>query len=221
MFLIKNYFVKKIVYNNFIKIYYIVYYKMSKNSHDIKNRKNANDIIYTPQPLAKLMIDLCNIKPNDKVLDPSKGAGVFYDNLPSCIKDYCEITENKDFFKYDKPVDIIIGNPPYSLWTSWLEHTIKLKPQKFCYIFGQMNLTIPRLKQIEKGGYNMSKIHLCKVWWWFGHSFVCVFEKTNKNSIMSYSKCFYCECGKSCKRGKTTTKNGIKTKHDPNKCSNT
>ena len=27
-------------------------------------------------------------------------------------------------------------------------------------------------------------------------------------------------CGKRCKRGLTTTKNGVKTKHDPNKCSN-
>tara|TARA_R110000772_G_scaffold4432_1_gene15778 strand:- start:471 stop:1058 length:588 start_codon:yes stop_codon:yes gene_type:complete len=194
---------------------------MSKATHSIKNRKTANDIIYTPKPLAELMIQMCDIQQVDKVLDPSKGGGVFYDNLGECIKDYCEITEDKDFFKYDKEVDIIVGNPPYSLWTKWLEHTIKLNPNKFCYIFGQMNLTTPRLKQIEKGGYKMTKIHLCKVWWWFGHSFVCVFEKTEEDSIMSYSKIFYCDvCGKRCKRGSTTTKNGVKTKHDPNKCSN-
>jgi hypothetical protein len=194
---------------------------MSKIGHIIKNRKNANDVIYTPKPLAKVMIDLCDIKPNDKVLDPSKGGGVFYDNLPDCIKDYCEIEEGIDFFKYDKEVDIIVGNCPYSLWTKWLEHTIKLNPNKFCYIFGQMNLTIIRLKQIEKGGYKMTKIHLCKVYWWFGHSFVCVFEKSDKDSIMSYSDRFFCDiCNKSCKRGLTTTKNGVKTKHDPNKCSN-
>ena len=194
---------------------------MSKIANGIKNRETANDVIYTPKPLAELMIELCDIQQVDKVLDPSRGGGVFYNNLPECNKDYCEITEDKDFFKYDKEVDIIVGNPPYSLWTKWLEHTIKLNPNKFCYIFGQMNLTTPRLKQIEKGGYKMTKIHLCKVWWWFGHSFVCVFEKTNKNSIMSYSECFYCDiCDKGCKRGRTTTKNGIKTKHDPNKCAN-
>ena len=44
------------------------------------------------------MIDMCNIQEGMKVLDPSKGGGIFYDNLPDkCIKDYCEITENKDF----------------------------------------------------------------------------------------------------------------------------
>jgi len=194
---------------------------MSKIGHSIKSRKNANDVIYTPKPVAKLMIDLCNIKPTDKVLDPSKGGGVFFNNLPDCIKDYCEIEEDIDFFKYDKEVDIIVGNPPYSLWTKWLEHTIKLNPKKFCYIFGQMNLTIPRLKQIEKEGYKMTKIHLCKVYWWFGHSFVCVFEKSDKDSIMSYSDRFFCDiCNKRCKRGLTTTNKGVKTKHDPNKCSN-
>ena len=60
---------------------------------------NANDIIYTPKPVALIMIKLCKIKSGSKVLDPSKGGGVFYDNLPTnCIKDYCEISENKDFF---------------------------------------------------------------------------------------------------------------------------
>ena len=186
----------------------------------IKMRDTPNDVIFTVKPLAQIMIDLCDIQPTDKVLDPSKGGGVFFNNFPECDKSYCEIREGIDFFKYDKPVDIIVGNPPYSLWTSWLDHTIKLNPNKFCYIFGQMNLTVPRLIKIEAGGYKMTKIHLCKVKWWFGHSFVCVFEKTDIDSIMSHSKCFHCECGKKeCKRGKYTTENGVKKKHNPNICS--
>ena len=49
----------------------------------------------------------------------------------------------------------------------------------------------------------------------------CHIMAYNDVSIMSYSKIFYCDvCGKRCKRGSTTTKNGVKTKHDPNKCSN-
>ena len=60
---------------------------------------------------------MCNIQEGMKVLDPSKGGGIFYDNLPDkYIKDYCEITENKDFFNNYEKYDIIIGNPPYSLW---------------------------------------------------------------------------------------------------------
>ena len=64
-----------------------------------KLKVSSNDIIYTPKPVAELMIGLCEITSNMKVLDPSRGGGVFYDNLPDyCIKDYCEIEENKDFF---------------------------------------------------------------------------------------------------------------------------
>ena len=196
---------------------------MSKIGNSIKNRKTANDVIYTPKPVAELMIDLCDIQPTDRVLDPSKGGGVFYDNLGECIKDYCEITEDRDFFKYDKPADIIIGNPPYSLWNKWLEHTIKLNPKKFCYIFGVYNLTPPRLQNIFDAGYIVSKFHMCKVDWWFSPSFIVVFEKGNKeDSVISFTlKRILCDvCGKRCKRGLTTTKNGVKTKHDPNKCSN-
>ncbi len=37
------------------------------------------------------MVKWYEIKKGSKVLDPSKGGCVFYDNLPtSCIKEYCE-----------------------------------------------------------------------------------------------------------------------------------
>ena len=197
---------------------------MSNIVKNIGLRQKANDVIYTPKKVAELMIDFCDIKPADKVLDPSKGGGVFYDNLPDCIKDYCEITEDKDFFKYDKPVDIIVGNPPYSLWSKWLQHTIKLNPNKFCYIFGVYNFTPFRLQKIYDAGYIVSKLHFLKIDWWFSPSFLVVFEKgeENKDSLFSFSgKRIMCEnCGKRCKRGATTSKNGVKTKHDPNKCSN-
>ena len=196
---------------------------MSSITKNIKMRKNANDTIYTPKVVAELMIDFCDIKPADKVLDPSRGGGVFYDNLPECIKDYCEITEDKDFFNYDKEVDIIVGNPPYSLWSKWIKHTIKLNPKKFCYIFGIFNLTQFRLQKIYDAGYIVSKLHFIQIDWWFSTSFLVVFEKgeENKDSLFSFSgKRIFCEnCGGRCKRGLTTTTKGVKTKHDPNKCS--
>ena len=71
----------------------------------VRNAQKPNDVIYTPLSVAKLMIDFCDIQSTDRVLDPSKGAGIFFDNLPECNKDYCEITEDKDFFKYDNEVD--------------------------------------------------------------------------------------------------------------------
>jgi len=160
--------------------------------NNIQQKKKANDIIYTPLLVAQLMIDMCDIQENENVLDPSKGKGVFYDNLPNkCIKSFCEITENKDFFDCHKKFDLIIGNPPFSMWDKWLEHTIKLT-DKFCYIFGTLNFTQKRLKIVEDAGFGLTKLHLLKINGWFGTSLICIFEK-GKPSIMTYtSKSFKC-----------------------------
>ena len=181
---------------------------MNKLCNNIKNRKVANDKIYTPLPIAKRMIELCNIQPNDTVLDCSKGAGVFYDNLPECKKDWCEVDTDivgndiKDYFDYNTNVDLVIGNPPYSLWDKWIEHTMKIT-NKFCFIFGVLNLTQPRVRDILNNGFGITKIEICSIDYWFGHHFIVIFEK-NKPSLMSvYDKRVYCDiCNKRCKRGK-------------------
>jgi len=175
----------------------------NKIGNGIKLRQKPNDIIFTPKPVAELMIKMCNIKPTDKVLDPSKGGGVFYDNFPECNKDWCEITEDKDFFKYDKPVDIICGNPPYSIWNKWLDKTMELT-DKFCYIFGVMNLSSPRLQRIYEKGYVIKQFHIIKVDYWFSQSFLVLFEKGEPcESIIDFTgKTFMCDiCGKRCGRG--------------------
>ena len=144
-----------------------------------KLKVSSNDIIYTPKPVAELMIELCEITSNIKVLDPSKGGGVFYDNLPDyCIKDYCEIEENKDFFEYNEKVDLVIGNPPYSLWNKWIIHTMEIT-DKFCYIMGCFNFTDSRLRKFLDNGFGITKFHLLKIDWWFSPSFIVIFEKND------------------------------------------
>jgi len=176
---------------------------MTLNKTCNKQKSSKNDKIYTPKPVALKMIEMCDITPDMKVLDPSKGGGVFYDNLPICNKSYCEIEEGKDFFNETKRYDLIIGNPPYSIWNKWLEHTIKLT-DKFCYIFGFCNLTNPRLKYLIDNGYGITKIHLLSIEWWFSNSFLILFEK-NKPSIITVEPFrVYCDICNSCKckRGK-------------------
>jgi len=178
-----------------------------------KIKNNPNDVIHTPLSLATKMIDFANIKDGERVLDPSRGSNkVFYDNFPTnCIKDWCEITEGKDFFAYNEPVDIIIGNPPFSLWNEWIKHTIKLNPRAFCYVMSCYNMTAPRLKVIEDAGYALTRFHICKVDWWFSQSFVCVFEKGQNTFLSINAKIITCDvCGARCGRG---NKNA-----DKNKC---
>ena len=185
-------------------------------ANKIRTREVPNDVIYTPLPVAELMISLCDIQPHEKVLDPSKGAGIFYDNLPKCEKDWCEITDDKDFFEYTDKVDWIIGNPPFSLWTKWMAKTCEIT-DKFCYIMGNMNLTSLRIKRIHDAGFGITKIHFLKISWWFGDSIVIVCEKNKPSIVGTSGESFVCDiCGLKCKRG-------LKTKdkeYGKNECSN-
>jgi hypothetical protein len=169
-----------------------------------QNKKtDKNDVIHTPKKIASLMIEMCDIKEGQTVLDPCAGSNkVFYNNLPTrSINDYCEITEGIDFFNYNKPIDIIIGNPPYSLWDKWLAKTISLKPIKFAYIFGQLNFTTVRLNKIKSAGYGIAAMHVFKVTHWFGESFCVLFEKGAESLMSLEPATIMCEsCGHRCKR---------------------
>lgn len=81
------------------------------------------DVVYTPNRVAKYIVDF--ISPYGKCLDPCRGDGAFYDQFPN-VGEYCEIAEGKDFFEYKDKVNWIIGNPPYSNFKEFLEHSFEL-----------------------------------------------------------------------------------------------
>jgi len=151
----------------------------------IKERETANDVFDTPISLAKLLIEMAEIKESDRVLDPCRGTGIFFDNLPPCRKDYCEITEGKDFFDYHESADVIIGNPPFSQLKQWLEHSAILCPRKICYVLGCLNLTPQRVSFLKRHGYKLTKIHLTTVVGWFGNILCVVFDKEG-DDCMTY-----------------------------------
>lgn len=80
------------------------------------------DIVYTPSAIALAIIK--HLNPDGLCLDPCKGDGAFYNHMPGA--DYCELQEGKDFFEYNKKVDWIIGNPPYSIFLDFLKHSFEL-----------------------------------------------------------------------------------------------
>lgn len=79
------------------------------------------DQIYTPDWVAKDMCQFFN--PIGKVLEPAAGNGVF---LKYVKADHCEITEGTDFFNVRSHYDYIIGNPPYSIFSRFLDHSLEL-----------------------------------------------------------------------------------------------
>ena len=90
-----------------------------------KTGNGTTDKVYTPEPIAKLIINKFSL--SGKVLDAFKGKGVFYDNYPDTVeKDWCEIDEGRDFFEYNEHVDWIITNPPYSIYDEVMTHSMEI-----------------------------------------------------------------------------------------------
>jgi hypothetical protein len=78
-----------------------------------------NDIYFahqTPVELAKLLIKKITLEEGDIILEPFKGEGSFYDNLPSnVVKDWTEIEDGRCYTSYESECDWVITNPPYRL----------------------------------------------------------------------------------------------------------
>jgi len=87
------------------------------------NLSARRDNVRTPVVLAQDMINF--FKPDGRCLDPCSGDGVFLRML-SKGSEWCEIQQGRDFYAWHKPVDWIIGNPPYSHYTAWLRHSMTL-----------------------------------------------------------------------------------------------
>src|SRR3990167_3088011 len=84
---------------------------------------NKNDIVFTPDWLAKKIVSMFPI--SDKVLEPCKGEGVFLKYLPMDT-DWCEIADAKNYYDYNTKVGWIVTNPPYSDFNRFLDHSFEL-----------------------------------------------------------------------------------------------
>ena len=165
----------------------------SNISHDIKKRENPNDKFYTPISLVKIHLDYIKefVNENDIIYEPFLGTGnyfnLFENSFPKNTFEFTEIDLGLDFFKFNKKIDIIISNPPYSCIDKVLEKSVELQPHTISYLIGINNLTTKRIEYMNTNGYNLSKLHLTKVFKWYGMSAIVVFTKI-KNNCISYDR---------------------------------
>ena len=132
----------------------------------ISTRPSAeiNDKFYTPLGIAESMVAMVDFREGDRVLEPCVGGGAIFDLLPdTCERLWCEIDKGVDFFDFTDHVDVLITNPPFSKFTPFIEHCITLRPRVICLLFGIMNVTLPRIKQLRDAGYTLTKVH--NTWW--------------------------------------------------------
>lgn len=83
---------------------------------------NKNDVVLTPPQIAGDIVK--HFQPTGKILDPCKGDGAFTEHMPGAA--WCEIREGVDFFAWGDRVDWIVSNPPYSIFTEWLDRSLKI-----------------------------------------------------------------------------------------------
>ena len=159
----------------------------SNISDKIKKRDKPNDVFITPLALAKKQIDMIEHEPNEIWYDPFKNDGSYYNQFPNDNKEWSEILEGRDFFEFTGKVDIICSNPPYSCIDKILHKCIELKPRVISILIGQGNFTAKRLELLEDSGYGLKKMHMCKVFNWYGMSYIIQFEKDHQ-SIMTYDR---------------------------------
>lgn len=164
----------------------------------IKSREVANDVFYTPHNLVNIHVEMVKnyVKEDDNILDPFYGDGRYYDAYstyyPNNKKDFTEIQLGRDFFEYDKPAEVIISNPPYSLLDKVLEKCVSLNSRVISFLISQHNLTPKRMEYMASKGYKVAGFFMTKVKEWFGFSIIITFVKDeNLKDCITYDRKVY------------------------------
>lgn len=92
--------------------------------------------------------------PSGKCLDPCRGDGVFFDRLPVNGREWCEITEGRDFLAWRGAYDWVIGNPPYSESAKFTYHAMEIGANiLFLLPCDKLFISDKMLKTMRKWGF--------------------------------------------------------------------
>ena len=174
----------------------------SINGHKIRQRETPNGVWITPSPLALKQIDMvsaslssmvANKQDNMKMVwyDPFRNSGNYFFQFPEGgDHEWSEILDGKDFFDFDvdKNIDVICSNPPYSCLNKILTKLVEIKPLIISLLLGLHNITPKRLEFLNKNGYYLEKLHLCRVSGWYGMSVIIQLKLGAGENIMSYDR---------------------------------
>lgn len=124
----------------------------------MKSQPNRNyksdDVVMTPEDLAIRLIN--HFQPIGRGLEPCRGTGNIWKHLDNA--EWCEITEGKDFFNFNKHVDYIFTNPPWSQIRKFLIHSYEIADN--IYILFTINhlWTKARLNDMRQAGFGIKEI---------------------------------------------------------------
>jgi type I restriction-modification system DNA methylase subunit len=120
---------------------------------------SGNDIFYTPSNLACSIVGYLN--PTESYLEPCLGSGSFFNSV-NISKDYCEIEKGIDFLTYEKKVNWIITNPPFSKFKDFLKKSLEIANHVAFLCPINHFTTKARVNLIFNAGFSIKEILLLK-----------------------------------------------------------
>ena len=124
-----------------------------------KSRKNYGDIWMTPPDLAQSIVNhfVCS----GTFLDPARGDGAFYNAYPG-DKDWCEVSEGRDFLTWTTPANWIVTNPPWSIIRKFLKKAYELGDNVVFLMPVYHIFTSARYRDMIQAGFGIKEICMVK-----------------------------------------------------------
>ncbi len=157
---------------------------MRKPKHEHSDR----DRIFTPEHLAKALIDKIPAETGDTWCDPCYGTGVFYNNFPSpdkVQKTFYEIDMGKDYLQSTEKFDWVVTNIPFSRPKEFIFKMAENCIKGFGILCLANSMTATRLKKLESMGLYPDSVTILYVKeWGFGYrTDFYVFTRERKEEI--------------------------------------
>lgn len=152
----------------------------------------------TPNACAKDLIATLPLTPTDRLYEPFKGEGAFFDNFPETNpKIWSELEEGRDYKDNTEEYDWVITNPPFRLDTGTkrvnafyyiLRYFTERAKKGIAFLandacFG--TLMPKRIQELNQSGWFITKIVVCSIKKWRGRYFFIVLQK-QQNDFYQY-----------------------------------
>ena len=148
-------------------------------------KEKLPEFYYTNEQMVKDLLAITSI--HGSVLDAGSGKNkVWFNNLQG-EKYECEIEDGCDFYKWDKKVDWIVGNPPFrdkkegqNQIPLWVEKASETAQKGIAFLINHkvINFLTPRrLEKLKEKGFYLQKIHIISDKRWFGRYYYLIFTK--------------------------------------------
>ncbi len=146
-------------------------------------KKRPKEFYYTNEKMVKDLLAMTPI--SGSVLDAGSGKNkVWYNNLITYPKELlcfeCEIEDGCDFYKWNKKVDWIVGNPPFHEGWKFTEKAMEITNKGVAFL-GNINFfnqfTTKRLEKIKELGFYLQHIQIVADKRWFGRYYYLIFTK--------------------------------------------